>query len=57
MEISSGLAAQQALFRQEVTLNVMKQAAQQEQAVVSLIDQAVQNVAASSRGGVVNISA
>lgn len=57
MEISYGLAAKQALFRQEVTLNVMKQAAQQEQAVVSLIDQAVQNVAASGRGSVVNISA
>ncbi len=57
MEISYGLAAKQALFRQEVTLNVMKQAAQQEQAVVSLVDQAVQNVAASGRGGVVNISA
>ena len=57
MGISSGVAAQQALFRQEVTLNVIKQASQQQQAVVSLIDQAVQNVAASSRGQVVNTSA
>lgn len=53
MEISSGLAAKQALFRQEVTLNVMKQAAQQEQAIASMVE----TVAAGARGSVVNISA
>ena len=53
MEISAGLAAQQAIFRQEVTLNVIKQTAQQDQAVASMIDA----VATGSRGSVVNISA
>ncbi len=53
MEISAGLAAQQAIFRQEVTLGMMKQAAQQEQAVASMVEA----VASGSRGSVVNISA
>lgn len=55
MEISYGLAAEQALFRQNVTMSVMKQASEQQQAVASMLEQLT--VGASGRGGSVDISA
>ena len=55
MELSYGIVAKQALFRQEVGINMIKQASEQQQAVVSILDQLL--VPAGSRGGNVNISA
>lgn len=57
MDISYGVAAQQALFQQNVTVSMMKQASEMQQAMVSMLDQTAQNVPTGSRGGNVNISA
>ncbi len=57
MDIPSGIAAEQALLRQAVALSVLKQSAQADKAIANILEQAVQSVPASGRGGIVNISA
>lgn len=55
-QIPPQFAAQLALNRQNVALSVIKQNAEQDQAVANILDQAVQNAQAASgnRGGNVN---
>lgn len=58
MEVSAGIAAQLAMTRQAVALSVIKQNAQAQQQIASILQQAVENVPASTvRGASVNISA
>ncbi len=52
--ISAGIAAQQAMTRQTIALEMVKQSHEADQAIVNMLDQAVQ---AGSRGGNVNITA
>lgn len=55
---SAAVTSQAAQTRQNAALSVIKQAAEQSQELVRILDQATQNVAASStRGTNVNISA
>ena len=56
MEIPSQIAAQQALLRQNVALSVIKQAADQQKALVSILDESIRTIAASQRGTNLNIS-
>jgi len=57
-EISAGIAAQQAMLRQNVALSVIKQNANQEKQIANILQQAVEAVpAGSSRGTNVNITA
>ena len=52
------LAAKQAMTQMNVALSVIKKGAEMDQAMVSMLDQAVQNVPVSStRGANVNFSA
>ena len=51
------IAAELALARQNVALSVIKQNAQADQAIASILAESVQTVAAASRGNVVNIRA
>ena len=58
VELSYGMAAQQAIFRQNMTISVIKQSFQQEKAVANLIDQSVRTVEAlNGRGSNVNFTA
>ncbi len=59
MDIPAGIAAQSALTRQNITLSVIKQAAQADQAVANILKAAVENspLNTGSRGRSVNIKA
>lgn len=55
--IPPGIAAQSALLRQNVALSVIKQNADQQQALVNILDEAARSSPVSgSRGGSVNIA-
>jgi len=54
-EVSAGIAAQLALTQQAIALQMIRQNAEMQQAIVEMIAQTV--VPAGSRGGAVNISA
>ena len=57
MEIPSAIAAQSAISRQNVTLSVIKQNAEQGQQIAQLIDDAVQSAPVKGgRGSNVNIT-
>jgi hypothetical protein len=57
VEASYGIAAQQAILRQNVTLSVIKQSFDQEKAVANIIEQSAQTVEAlNSRGRNVNFT-
>ncbi|MDB2683040.1 hypothetical protein N9Z27_02170 [Alphaproteobacteria bacterium] len=52
------IAAEQAITRQNIALSVVKQAAEQQQAIVQIIDEAARSAPVhASRGANVNISA
>ena len=51
MEIPADIAAQMAIARQNVALSVIKRSAQADQQIASILEQAVQNVPASSVRG------
>jgi len=54
----ASIAIQQALGQQSVSLSLIKQTAQQGQAVASILEQSTQSIAAlTGRGGNVNIFA
>ncbi len=56
--IPAGIAAEAALTRQNVALSVIKQSAEQDKAIASILDQAVENTSSNSgRGQNVNILA
>lgn len=55
--MEAGIAAQQAVFRQNMALSVMKQASGMEKALANMVEQVAQSVPTGSRGSVVNISA
>lgn len=58
MELApAAIGAQQAILRQNVALSLIKQNNQAQQAVVGILQDSAQNIAALSRGGNVNISA
>lgn len=58
MDPIASIAIQQALAQQSVSLSLIKQDAQQGQAVASILEQSAQNIAAlTGRGGNVNILA
>lgn len=55
--VPAGIAAESSLLRQNVTLSVIKQASEQQQALVQIIDQAARTAPASStRGSNLNTS-
>lgn len=57
MEIPATIAAEAALTRQAIALSVVKQAADIEKALVSILEQALESVPSSAvRGTNVNIS-
>lgn len=54
--IPAGIAAESALLRQNVTLSVIKQSAEQQQQLVNIIDEASRSAPVSgSRGSNINI--
>lgn len=55
--IPSGIAAQQSLLRQNVALETVKAAAEQDQAIAGILDQSIQATApvSESRGTNVNL--
>ena len=56
MEIGAPIAAEQAIFRQNLALAVIKSSAQQDQAIAGILEQSAQNLAAlTGRGSNVNI--
>lgn len=58
MEVPAGIAAQAALTRQAVALEMVKQAANMEKQLVAILDQAISNVpVSSSRGTTLNMQA
>ncbi len=58
MSAELGVAVQNAVLRQNITVSLIKQVAQQEQAIANLVDSVAQSVpVSSSRGGNVNIRA
>lgn len=58
MEVPAGIAAQAALTRQAISLEMVKQAANMEQQLASILEQAISNVpVSSSRGATLNMQA
>lgn len=58
MDIPAGIAAQAALTRQAVALEVVKQAADMEKQLVAMLEEAILSVPmSSSRGSALNIQA
>jgi hypothetical protein len=58
MDIPAGIAAQMAMTRQNIALSVIKSSANQDQAIASILEQAVQSApVGGSRGTNVNFSA
>lgn len=58
MDIPAGIAAQAALTRQAITLQVVKQAADMEKQLVAMLEEAILSVpVSSSRGASLNIQA
>ena len=58
MELPPTFAAEQALTRQNIALSVIKQSADQAQAVAQILDQSIRSAPVSgSRGANVNFSA
>jgi hypothetical protein len=58
MDVPAGLAAEQGLLRQNIALSVIKQSSEQDQAIASILEQAVRSApVSSSRGTNVNTSA
>ena len=56
--VPAGIAAEQAILRQNVALSVIKQSADQAQAIVQILDESLRSAPVSSaRGTNVNISA
>lgn len=57
-EVSAGIAAQLAMTRQAIALEMIKHSAEMQQSLVAMIEESVDSVPVSgSRGGNVNISA
>lgn len=58
MDIPAGIAAQAALTRQAITIQVVKQAADMEKQLVAMLEEAILSVpVSSSRGASLNIQA
>jgi len=58
MDIAAGIEAQLAMTQQAIALTMVKKAADMDKAIVSILQQAIDNVPVSStRGSVVNIAA
>lgn len=57
MEIPAAVAANAALTRQAIALEVVKMAAQMDRQLVAMIEDAARSVPVSGRGGRVNLSA
>lgn len=57
MEIPAAVAANAALTRQAIALEVVKMAAQMDRQLVAIIENATQTVPPSNRGARVNLSA
>lgn len=58
MDVPAALAAEQGLLRQNIALSVIKQSSEQDQAIASILEQAVRSApVSSSRGTNVNTSA
>ncbi|MFN3827962.1 MAG: hypothetical protein ACK4NR_10110 [Micavibrio sp.] len=58
MDIPAGIAAQAALTRQAITLQMVKQAADMEKQLVAMLEEAILSVpVSSSRGASLNIQA
>lgn len=55
--IPAGIAAQQAITQQAIALETVKKSAEADQVIANLLAEAVESVPASSRGGIVNITA
>ncbi|MCC6598420.1 MAG: hypothetical protein IT559_06490 [Alphaproteobacteria bacterium] len=51
MELPAAIAAEQGLLRQNVALSVIKQSADQEQAIAQILEQAVRSAPVSSARG------
>lgn len=56
MEIPAQFAAEQALVRQNAALSMIRAGAQADRAIIGILEQSVQAIAASNRGNNVNIS-
>lgn len=57
MELPAVMAAEQAMTQQKAALSMIKQSAQADQAMASLLEEAAKTVPASGRGANVNITA
>ncbi len=57
MEIPAQFAAEQAIFRQNVALSVIKKSAEADKAIIGILEKSADNIAASHRGQNVNFSA
>ncbi len=58
MDIPAGIAAQAAMTRQTIAIEMVKQAANMERQLVAILDQAIANVpVSSSRGTALNMQA
>ena len=59
MDTTASVGVQQGLAQQGVSLSLIRQTTQEGQAIAAMLEQSVQNIAASSapRGGVVNLLA
>ena len=56
-QLSAGISAQMAQTQKNFALSAVKQSAQNDRQIASLLQEAVQNVPTGSRGNSVNISA
>lgn len=56
MELGA-IGAQQAMFRQNLALSLVKQANEADKAIVGILEQSAENIKGLSRGSNVNISA
>ena len=57
MQVPASIAAELAVLRQNVALSTIKQTAKADQQIANILQDALTNVAASSRGNNVNLSA
>lgn len=57
MDVPPTMAAEMALARQNVALSMMKQSADMQKQVASILEQAILPASSSGRGGAVDVSA
>ena len=55
--LPAGIAAEQAITRQNIALSVIKQSHEQQQKLVQILDESIRNIPTGSRGSHVNFSA